>query len=134
MKARSVRAWRTGGLTLASLVMAAALAGCGRTVARPDAPVGGSLGQASEAIFGSPNFAVWAAQDLGGAEYARRDAALNPRVEGPLLASNQWPEASRTTLERRRSVTVESSASTFIFFLPPHQSTLRRDFLRGGYR
>lgn len=122
----------SGLVSAAALLAAGALVGCAATVPRGALPVGGALGTASEAVFVRPELAG-AIASAEGAEFGRRDAALSVREAQPLLATAQWPEEERASLERRRYITVSTSASTFLFFLPPTRD-VRRDFYRGGYR
>lgn len=58
-----------------------------------------------------------------GSDLSRRDASLNPQSPEPLLASTQWPNASRPTFERARRVTLPRNARTVLEFLPPRSRT-----------
>ena len=59
---------------------------------------------------------------LGDAEGAwwdeRRDAAMSYRSDDPLLASGQWPEPIRPTLDRPRYVVLPKRADTLLYFRP----------------
>jgi len=127
----------SGRLVSRSVLAAAALAawglvGCASTVPRGALPVGGTLGTASEAVFVRPELAG-AIASADGAEFGRRDGALSVREAQPLLATAQWPEEPRASLDRRRYITVSTSPTTFLFFLPERRD-VRRDYYRGWYR
>ncbi len=61
-------------------------------------------------------------------EYARNDAALGYREEGPVLASNEWPERERPDLYYARRLQLETRADQVLYF----DSATR--YGGGGYR
>ena len=49
-------------------------------------------------------------------EFSRNDAAMNPRPDGPILATNEWPERERASLAYARRVFIDTRADQFLFF------------------
>jgi len=54
----------------------------------------------------------------------RRDGALAVHAPEPLLATAQWPEPARASLEHRRIVTFPRRADSMIFFLSERRGGL----------
>jgi hypothetical protein len=48
----------------------------------------------------------------------RRDAAMSYRTDEPLLASGQWPEPSRPSLDRPRYIELPKRPETLLYFRP----------------
>jgi hypothetical protein len=98
--------------------------GCSRQGAARDPAehgFGGDQGAAAEVVFLTPEVERGLntlGRERGGVEYGRRDALLGSRPDGPLLASAEWPEAARASLERPWYVYVRDDARRFTFFLP----------------
>lgn len=55
---------------------------------------------------------VWAWWD------ERRDGEVGVRYQEPLLASNQWPEPERASLERPRYISLPNRPDTLLYFRP----------------
>lgn len=96
--------------------------GCstGPVPARREAPVAGHMGGSWEALYLTPRAAELLA-DIDPAdlpEYARRDSDLSLTIEGPLLASSQWPQPPRLTVERARRLNIPVNANSQLFLLP----------------
>lgn len=49
-------------------------------------------------------------------EYARNDDALGYRPEGPVMASNEWPERALPDLYSARRVQLETRATELLYF------------------
>jgi hypothetical protein len=49
---------------------------------------------------------------------SRRDYALSPTQQLPQLATSQWPEPDRVSIERFRRVHLDEDENTLLFFLP----------------
>lgn len=95
--------------------------------ARPREPIVGDQGGQWEAVFlpASTRAAVDATGPMPDVD--RRDGALN--VHGPevLLASTQWPERARASLERPRRVRLERDARDVLFFTPRRRHHVHPD-------
>lgn len=48
----------------------------------------------------------------------RRDSALAVRSPGPLLATDQWPEPARPSMDEVRYISVPSRPETIMYFRP----------------
>lgn len=74
---------------------------------------GGDQGRSAEVVF-SP------LDNGGGAEweFARRDWAMSVRGDAPLLATTQWPEPERASLENVRRVYIRDRDGSYTYFLP----------------
>lgn len=113
----------------------AAVSGCASGVPVRSAGVGdggaggGGGGAAWEAVFlpAGTAAAQVGSEPASRAEYSRLDGALSLREDGVLLATAQWPEPARPSVERVRRVFQERDARTALFFLP------RRERARWGW-
>ncbi len=97
---------------------AAGLSGC----AKETSPPALALGTSAAGLFALPEVSNEAL--AGGFEGSRRDAALAVGQPGPILATNEWPEPERATLERARWIIVGDSFSDSrysVFYLPPRR-------------
>lgn len=54
-------------------------------------------------------------------EYGRVDGRLTVSIDGPQLATQQWPAPARPSLERPRYIFVGQSPGTVVFYLPEHR-------------
>lgn len=107
----------------AALVVSAwVLAGCSAAPTRPAGVAVGHQGSAWETVFATPEVDARLGEMGEGGEYARRDGALAVREPRPLLATEQWPERERATIERHRRITFPRRAETMIFFLPERRA------------
>ncbi|MFN7020425.1 MAG: hypothetical protein ACK4WH_03750 [Phycisphaerales bacterium] len=91
--------------------------GCASSVPRIETAsasrFGGDQGRWAEVVFPPP-------ERGGGAEweFARRDRALSVRGDAPLLATTQWPEPGRASLENVRRVYIRDRDGSYTYFLP----------------
>lgn len=105
-----------------------ALAGCGSTVAhrreRAMTPeVGATAGGSSWNTVLAPERAADA--DLvwpGDGAYARRDAELALRIDGPIDAvASSWPQPERLSLEDSRRLYINRQAESMLYFRDRHR-------------
>jgi hypothetical protein len=103
------------------LPVATALSGCaGDRSASVNTPVQ-SPGRWEAVVMPGETEETYASLAAEGAWWdARRDRDLAVRIEGPLLATDQWPAPERTTLERTRYITLPTRAETIIIFRPEY--------------
>src|SRR5262249_10800783 len=100
-------------------------------VSRPD-PANQSGGSWS-LVFNTPT----GTRGTGGAgpeefaEYSRNDGVLAARPDGPLLATAEWPERERVSLEYPRRVFLDNRPDQLLFF--EYESRYGYGY-RGGYR
>jgi hypothetical protein len=120
----STRVSRPGAASVALVLapMLAGLAGCAGPVPRREASAAayaGNQGSASETVFSTPEVAdaLALSNEPVGPEYARRDSLLSADPRGPLLATAEWPEPARASLERPRYIRVRDDRDRFTFFL-----------------
>lgn len=70
-------------------------------------------------------------------EYARRDGALAVAgADGPLLATSQWPQATRPDLDFNRYISLPSQPGTYLYFSDqPYRGWYARPYYAapGGY-
>ncbi len=95
------------------------LFGCAKQA--PPAPAL-EVGTSAAGLFALPEVSDEAL--AGGFEGSRRDAALSVGQPGPVLATNEWPEPERATLERARWILVGDSfldSRYSVFYLPPRR-------------
>lgn len=88
----------------------------------------GDQGGQWEAVFLPAS--TYAASELSGPgwEGARRDDALGVRGPAVVLASTQWPEPARASLERPRRIRLENDARDLLFFTPRRTPWRRHHF------
>lgn len=55
----------------------------------------------------------------------RRDASIQPRVDQPVLATAEWPEAPRDTLDSYRYIYLQRQPHNVLYFRPPHREHRR---------
>jgi hypothetical protein len=125
---RCSRSWprrRRSALGAAALAIATVLAGCASGTRQAAAP---HRADTWEAVFLPPDtagaLAPMASEDLPG--FDRNDSILTARVAEPLMASSQWPEARRDSIERTRTITISSSTNSFLFFVPERRDGRHR--------
>ena len=103
----------------------------------PESPTLASPNQPSQAggswslVFNSPtvNRAVNGVDPRAFPEYARNDASLTYRNDGPVLAGSEWPQRERPDLAYARRVYLDPRADQLLFF--DYESRYRAV---GGYR
>ena len=109
----------TRSVRIVALAAAAALGGCassshcrsgGSAVDSAAAPA--DLPVVTLTAESAPGFGSAAAPE----DYARRDAALNPRPVLTALEQSAWQPAFRPTLERDRTTTLSSSPGRFTYY------------------
>lgn len=92
---------------------------------QPNAPIYpsrfvGNQASSAELVFASPSVTrrmLASGQDEQSSwEFARSDAALNMRTDGPMLATNQWPEPERASLLYPRRIWIDTRANTLTYF------------------
>lgn len=127
---RHVAAWMaTGGAAVMS-VSGCSTSGVPRYDERASVS-GGDQAASWEAVFLTPAAeAIVSSGEAGPAdEYARNDGRLGVGEPGPLLATSQWPEPIRASIEHPRYVYIRDDARRMLFFVPddhrfhhhPHQ-------------
>lgn len=103
---------------------AAALAGCASSnVGRAGPPPAPPAGARWETVFLTPEPALALSQydetTLPG--YDRLDPYVNFAPPQAQVATSQWPQPDRPTLERGRYITLPHHANTIIFFVPANR-------------
>lgn len=135
---RVAQAAGAGGLT-AMLVLAT---GCGpREIDRREARAlyaAGDQGGAWEAVLPTPEItaALEGIDPSMFAEFGRADDRLGAGTDGPLLATAQWPEPARATLERPRQILARDRDGRLTFFeteRPHHGHSHHQSPRRGWY-
>lgn len=122
-KSRSVGLWwrdRAAWRLLAASGVAACLviAGCQARVAqRVREPEGGRQGGAWEAVVASAfvNQRLAGQDPRSAPEFARADARLST-ADGPILATREWPEPARASLDRPRRIYLPTRAENLLYF------------------
>lgn len=80
----------------------------------------GNQASSAELVFASPSVTrhmLASGQDEQSSwEFARADGALNMRSDGPMLATNQWPEPERASLLYPRRIWIDTRANTLTYF------------------
>jgi len=112
-----------------TLTISTMFGGCTTQVVRREAPslqaFGGDQGGASEVIFTTPELSAALESDptLASGDQSRRDYTLNIRDEQPLLATAEWPQRARASLERPRYVHFRDRDGRLTFFVPDRRDT-----------
>lgn len=69
-------------------------------------------------------FAAMGRDEMGWAWWEeRRDSAMAARVDGPMLATDEWPDATRPSLDRMRYLSLPTRSETMIYFRPSRGDT-----------
>jgi hypothetical protein len=64
-------------------------------------------------------------------EYSRNDAAMGAGRDGPILATNEWPQQERADLYYARRIQLETRASELLYF--DRESRYRDGYRYGTY-
>lgn len=119
----SRRRWLGAAMSVGLIAVPALLGGCASEPAVVQQPAPARAPARWEAVM----LPEATAQDLGdyvpgssgGAWWdERRDAAMSYRSDGPLLASGEWPEPSRPSLDRPRYIELPKRPETLLYFRP----------------
>ena len=125
----SSRAKNGSGPMVIALCCAAGFAGCASSVPRREARFtsgfGGDQGAASEVVFATT-------PDSVGDEFFRRDASLSIYEGQAQIATAQWPEPERTSLENPRYLYLRDRDGRYTYFVPD-QPNLNRYWTGWGW-
>ncbi|MBC7772822.1 MAG: hypothetical protein H7210_10035 [Pyrinomonadaceae bacterium] len=80
-------------------------------------------GGASEAVFlpESTQLVLDEYPELAEAWEGRRDSAIQPRLDQPVLATAEWPEAPRASLDRYRYISIPRQPENILYFRLPRE-------------
>ena len=78
---------------------------------------GGDQAASAELVFAGPEWTNSAA-DYGAPEYGRRDYMLSPISNQPILATAEWPEPERASLENPRYLYIRDRDGRYTYFVP----------------
>ncbi|MCC6322573.1 MAG: hypothetical protein IT438_14185 [Phycisphaerales bacterium] len=102
-----------GGVAIACWLGGCAASSVPRREAGSASRFGGDQGASAEVVFAPVEVGDW-----GAPEYGRRDAQLSVREDGPLLATSQWPEPERASLENPRYLYIRDRDGRYTYFVP----------------
>lgn len=100
------------GGSLAMALFLVLIAGCARS---ERVGTGEYVAPRSEALFLPPELAANASRESNEWE-SRNTHRLSIRTPEPMLASNQWPQPDRPSLERARYYTIQRQPESILYF------------------
>jgi hypothetical protein len=107
-----------------------ALTGCSAPLGGAELAAPRSTGNHSQVIFSTPEItAAYAGiDDAQLPEFSRRDAQMAIASNEPLLATTQWPQPERTSIEQARYIRLVTSPDQFIIYRRPPRYLYQRDY------
>lgn len=110
------RRWKMR-LAACGALLGALVAGCAsdQAASTVSAPVPAGTDRWEAVVLPEATAAVFAEGEVEGAWWGwRRDEALAVRVDGPALATSEWPEPERPTLDRPRYLSLPTRPETIL--------------------